>query len=115
MTEILRCGTSDLAKHERLIVLDRPQILLSYLKEGMSLAHVAQEQKLIPLLLNRWAADYRRLGTRRHSLKLDADKEKRRTLPTIQQLLRSLAMPNLGQAIPTVTEVECESLVVGAA
>ena len=47
--------------------------------------------------------------------KLNAHKDKRRTLSTIQELLGRLAMPNLDQVIPTVTEVDCESLVVGAA
>ena len=47
--------------------------------------------------------------------KRNAYKDKRRTLPTIQQLLGRLAMLNLDQVIPTVTEVDCESLVVGAA
>ena len=46
--------------------------------------------------------------------KLNADKERWRMLSTIQELLGSLAMPNLDQVIPTVTEVDCESLVVGA-
>ena len=115
MTEILHCGTSGLAEDQRLIVLDRSQSLLPYLKEGISLVHIAQEQKLIPRLLNRWAADYRRLGTRGPCFKLNADKDKRRTLPTIQQLLGRLAMLNLDQVIPTVTEVDCESLVVGDA
>ena len=78
-------------------------------------AHIAQEQRLIPRLLNRRAADYRRLGMRGRCFKLNADKEKRRTLSTIQELLGRLAMPNLDQVIPTVTEVDCESLVVGAA
>jgi hypothetical protein len=70
---------------------------------------------LIPRLLNRRAADYRRLGMRGRCFKLNADKEKRRTLSTIQELLGRLAMPNLDQVIPTVTEVDCESLVVGTA
>ena len=47
--------------------------------------------------------------------KLNANKEKRQTLSTIQELLGRLAMPNLDQVIPTVTEVDCESLVVGTA
>lgn len=70
---------------------------------------------MIPRLLNRWVADYCRLGMRGRCFKLDADKEKRRTLSTIQELFGRLAMPNLDQVIPTVTEVDCESLVVGAA
>jgi hypothetical protein len=81
----------------------------------VTLAQTAQEQKLIPHLLHRWAADYRRLGMRERCLKLNADKEKRRTLPTIQPLLGRLAMLNLDQVISTVTEVDCKSLVVGAA
>jgi hypothetical protein len=47
--------------------------------------------------------------------KLNADKDKRRTLPTIQRLLGRLAMLNLDQVIPTVIEVDCETRVVGAA
>jgi hypothetical protein len=66
-------------------------------------------------ILNHWAADYRRLGVRARCLKLNAHKDKRRTLPTIQQLLGRLAVPKLHQLIPTVTEVDCESLVVSAA
>jgi hypothetical protein len=115
MTEILHCGTSGLAEDQRLIALDRSEILLPYWKEGVSLAHIAQEQKLIPCLLDRWAADYRRLGMRGACFKLNAAKDKRRTFSTIQQLLGRLAILNLDQVIPTVTEVDCESLVVGAA
>jgi|SRR5271157_1908864 len=115
MTEILHCGTTGLAEDQRLIVLDRSQIVLPYLKEGVSLAHVAQEQKSIPHLHQPWAADYRELRMRGPCFKLNAAKDKRRTLPTIQQLLGRLAMLNLDQVIPTVTEVDCESLVVGAA
>ena len=65
--------------------------------------------------INRWAADYRELRMRGLCFKLNAAKDKRRTLPTIQQLLGRLAMLNLDQVIPTVTEVDRESLVVGAA
>ena len=109
------CGPSGLAEDQRVIVLDRSRILLAYLKQGVFLAHMAQGQKLISCLLHRWAADYHRLGIRGRCLKLNADKEKRRTLPTIQQLLGRLAMLNLDQAISTVIEVDCESRVVGAA
>jgi hypothetical protein len=51
---------------------------------------------------------------RGHCFKLNADKEKRRTLPTILQSLGRLAMLKLDQVIPTVTEVDCETRVVGA-
>ena len=81
----------------------------------MSLPDIAQEQQLISRLLSRWAADYHRLGIRGRCLKLNADKEKRRTPPATQQLFGRLAIPNLDQVIPTVTEVDCKSLVVGAA
>ena len=66
--------------------LDRSEILLPYLKEGVSLARIAQEQKQIQRLPNRWAAEYRRLRMRGRCFKLNAHKDKRRTLPTIQQL-----------------------------
>jgi hypothetical protein len=101
--------------NQRLIVRDRSQTILPFLKERLSFTHVAREEKPIPCLLNRWGADYRRLGVRARCLKLNADKGKRRTFLTIQQLLGRLAMLNLDQAIPTVTEVDCESRVVGVA
>ena len=104
MTTTPHSGTD--GEDQRRTALDRFQILRPHLKEGVSLAHIAQEQELIPRLLNRWAADYRRLGTRGRRLKPNADKEKRRTLPTIHQLLGRLGMPNLDQVIPTVTEVD---------
>ena len=109
---ILLCAPSGLAKDRRVIVLDRSRILLAYLKQGLFLARMAQGQKRIPRLRHRWAADYRRLGLRGRCLKLNADKEKRRTLPNIQQLLGRLAMRNLDQVIPTMTEAGCDSLVV---
>jgi hypothetical protein len=76
-------------------VLDRSPIPLAYLKQGVFLAHITQGQKLIPCLLHRWTADYHRLGMRGRCLKLNTDKEKRRTLPTIQQPLGRLAMLKL--------------------
>jgi hypothetical protein len=51
----------------------------------------------------------------RRLLKLNADKENRRTLPTLEQFLGRLAVPNRDQVIPTGTAVGCENLVVGAA
>jgi hypothetical protein len=51
----------------------------------------------------------------RRFLKLNADKAKRRTLPTPLRFLGRLAMPNRDQVIPTGTDVGCESPVVGAA
>ena len=96
-------------------MLDRSQILFPYLKEEVSLAYIAQGQKLTLRLPHRWAADNRRLRMRGRCFKLNADNDKRRTLPTIQQLLGRPAVPNLHQLIPTVTEVDCESLVVSAA
>jgi hypothetical protein len=115
MTETLHCGTSGPADDPRLSALDRSPILLPDRKEGVSLAHTAQEPKLIPRPLHRWADDSRRLGMRGRRLKLNAAEEKRRTLPTLQRLLGRPAMPSRDQAIPTGTEVDCESLVVGAA
>ena len=112
MVAILLCGPSGLAEDRRVIVLDRSRILLAYLKQGVFLTRRAQGQKPIPCLLHRWAADYHRLGLTGRCFKLNADKEKRRTLPTIQQLLGRLAVPNLHQLIPTGTEADCESLVV---
>ena len=44
MMAVLHCGTSGVAGDQPHIVLDRSQILLPYLKEGVSLAHNAQEQ-----------------------------------------------------------------------
>jgi hypothetical protein len=105
----------DPADDQRLNAPDRSQNLLPDPKEGVSLAHMAQGQKLIPRLPNRWAADSRRLGMRGSCQKRNDDNGKRRTLPTLQQWLGTLAMPNREQAIPTVTEVDCESRVVGAA
>ena len=115
MTEILHCGTSGLAEDQRLIVLDRSQIVLPYLKEGCPWPALLRNRNRSRAYINRWAADYRELRMRGRCFKLNADKEKRRTLSIIQELLGRLAMPNLDQVIPTVTEVDCESLVVGAA
>ena len=47
MTEILHCGTRGLADDQRLIVSDRSQILLPYLKVGVTQVQTAREQKLI--------------------------------------------------------------------
>jgi hypothetical protein len=110
---ILLCAPSGLAKDQRVILLDRSRMLLAYLKQVLFLANLAQGQKRIPRLLHRRATDYRRLGLTGRCLKLNADKEKWRTLSTIQQLLGRLAVLNLDQVIPTVTEVDCESRVVG--
>jgi hypothetical protein len=107
---ILLCGSSGLAKDRRVIGINRSRIL----KQGVFLAHMAQGQEPIPCLLHRWAADYHRLGMRGRCFKLNADKDKRRTLPTILQLLGRLAMRNLDQVIPTVTEVDRETRGVGA-
>ena len=84
--------------------LGRFLTLLPYPKEGVSLARIAQEQKQIQCLPNRWAAEHHRLRMRGRCFKLNAHKGKRRTLPTIQQLLGRLAVPKLHQLIPTVTE-----------
>src|SRR5262245_51891549 len=48
-------------------------------------------------------------------LKFNPDKEKRRTLPTLQQFLGRSAMPNRDPVIPPGTEVGCENPVVGTA
>jgi hypothetical protein len=115
MMETRHGGTSGPTDDEHLIVIERSQILFPGPKEGVSLAHMAQGPKWIPRLLNRWAADCRRFGRRGRCQKLNADKGKRRMLPTLQQWRGRLAMPDREQAIPTVTEVGCESPVVGAA
>ena len=114
LVAILLCGPSGLAEDQRVIGLNRSRILLVYLEQGVFLAHMAQGQKLIPYVLHRWAADYHRLGMTGRCFKLNADKDKRRTPPTIQRLLGGLAMLSPDQGIPTVTEVGCESRVVGA-
>ena len=115
MTETSRSGTNGLTEDQRHAALGRFQTLLPYLKEGVSLARIAQEEKQIQRLPNRWAAEHRRLRMRGPCFKLNAHKDKRRTLPTVQQLLGRLAVPKLHQLIPTVTEADCESLVVSAA
>jgi hypothetical protein len=115
MTAAPHSGMDGLAEDQRRASLGRFQTLLPYLKEGVSLARIAQEQKQIQRLPNRWAAEYRRLRVRGRCFKFNAHKDKQRTLPTIQQLFGRLAVPKLHQLIPTVTEVDCESLVVSAA
>jgi hypothetical protein len=100
MVAILLCGPSGLAEDQRIIGLNRSRILLAYLKQEVFLAHMAQGQELIPCVLHRWAAAYHRLGMTGGCFKLNADKEKRRTLSTIQQLLGRLAVPNLPQHDP---------------
>jgi hypothetical protein len=66
-------------------------------------AHLAQEQKLIAGRIHRRAADSHGVGNERRLLKLNADKGKRRTLPTLQQLLGRLARAIRDQVIPTRT------------
>ena len=63
--------------------------------------------------LSRGAATYRQLGLRGRCRKPHAGKGKRRMLPTLQQYIKWLVMPNLDQVIPAVVEVECETLVIG--
>jgi len=115
MTETAHCGTRGPADDQRLSALDRSPTFLPDRKERVARAHLAQEQTLIAGLLHRRAADSHGVGNERRPLKLNADKENRRTLPTLQQLLRRLARPNRDQVIPTGTGVGCERLVVGAA
>jgi hypothetical protein len=86
MTETLRCGPSGPVDDRRLGAIDRSPILLPGRKGGMSLAHLAQEQKPIARRIHRRVANYHRVEERRF-LKFKSDKEKRRTLPTLQQFL----------------------------
>src|SRR5262249_22459420 len=69
MAETPHYGTRDPADHPGPSALDRYQILLPDRKGGGSLAHGAQEQKLIPRRLHRRAADSHRVGMRGDSSK----------------------------------------------
>jgi putative transposase len=51
-----------LTEDQRRAALARFQILRPYLEEGVPLTRIAQEQGLSVRTLNRWAADYHRLG-----------------------------------------------------
>ena len=86
MMETRHCSTSGPADDSRLSALDRPPILLPGRDEGVARAHRAQEQKPIARRIHRRVANYHRVEERRF-LKFKSDKEKRRTLPTLQQFL----------------------------
>ena len=115
MTVASHPGTDGLTEGKRRAALGRFPIVRPHLEGGVPLASIAQEQNVALRKVSRRAADYRRLGMRGRRLKLNAGKGKRRPLSTIQWLHRRLTRPNLDHMIPTVTEGDCQSPVVGAA
>jgi len=115
MTETLHCGTSGPADAERLSALERSPILLPDRKEGGVPGSSCPGIETDPAHAPPTGCRLPRSRDERRRLKLNAAKEKRRTLPTLQQFLGRLARPNLAQVIPTVAEVGCESPVLGAA
>ena len=113
MTTTSGSGTNGLTEDQRRTALDRFQILRPHLEEDIPLDRIAHEQKLSPCTPGRWDAKDRPLGLRGRRRKLRAGKDQRRVLPALQRYIEGLVMRNPDQVIPTVVEVECETLVVG--
>src|SRR5262245_18685049 len=111
MTETPHGGTRGPADDPRLCALDRSPILLPDRNEG---ALAPRAQGRIPRGLHRRAADSHRVG-RRGTASSSTPTRRNADAPTIQPFLGRRARPNRDPVIPTGSEVDCESLVVGAA
>src|SRR6516225_5968604 len=93
-------GTDGLTEDQRRAALARFQILRPYLEEGVPLARIAQEHSLSVRTLNRWAADYHRLGLAGLCRKSRNDRDQRKMSLTLQQFIEGLALhrPHLSAA-----------------
>src|SRR5262245_56632724 len=116
-------GTGGLTEEERSFALARFQMQRPILEDGVTLARVAEENRLSVRTVGRWVRSYRQRGLVGLCRKVRVDKRNRRMSPMLQQFIEGLALkeprltaaavhrqatlvaPRLGEPVPSYQTV----------
>ena len=83
---------SGLCDTERSRALTRFEIIRPFLEDGVPLTRLAKEQQIVLRTARRWVERYRKSGLAGLVRKERNDKDERRLLPELQEIIEGLAL-----------------------